>query len=60
MSTGCARHGDYRVDYSHRSNRDDFEYQGIAYSSYYTVMSTTVENEANATGENGATSLSFA
>jgi len=48
------------VDYSHRSNRDDFEYQGIAYSSYYTVMSTTVENEANATGENGATSLSFA
>jgi len=37
VSTGCARHGDYRVDYSHRSNRDDFEYQGIAYSSYYTV-----------------------
>ena len=24
------------------------------------VVSTTVENEANATGENGATSLSFA
>ncbi|HIW30123.1 MAG TPA: DUF4145 domain-containing protein [Candidatus Luteococcus avicola] len=29
--------GDYRVDYSRRSNREDFEYQGIAYSSYYTV-----------------------
>jgi len=30
--------GDYRVDFSRKSNRDDeFDYQGIPYSSYYTV-----------------------
>lgn len=30
--------GDYRVDYSQKSNRDDeFEHQGIPYSSYYSV-----------------------
>lgn len=30
--------GDYRVDYSQKSNSDDLEYQGIGYSSYYTVL----------------------
>lgn len=29
--------GDYRVAYSQRSNGDDFEYEGVTYSSYYTV-----------------------
>lgn len=29
--------GDYSVDYSQKSNRDDFEYQSVPYSSYYTV-----------------------
>ena len=29
--------GDYRVDYSQKTNRDEYEYQGIPYSSYYTV-----------------------
>ena len=29
--------GDYGVDYSQKSNQDDFEYMGPPYSSYYTV-----------------------
>src|SRR6218665_803081 len=29
--------GNYWVDYSQKSNRDEFEYQCIPYSSYYTV-----------------------
>lgn len=29
--------GDYAVDYSHKSNRHEFEYQGSSYSSYYTL-----------------------